>query len=461
MDERIGAFFRPRSVAVVGASSNPEKLGGVILRQLASGFKGEVYAVNPRYDRIDGIPCYRSVGDIPGRVDLAVIAVRAELTPRLVEECGEAGVMGAIVIAGGFSEVGRRDLEEELAASARRSGVRLLGPNCMGVYAPSTGLDTLFTPSNLLPRPASGNVAVLTQSGSFGGIAMAMMAREGIGMSYFVSYGNRADVDEADLIDYLAVDPETRVIAVYLEGLADGRRFMESVARVGSEKPVLVFKAGTTEAGRRAAASHTGSLAGSDLVYEGALRQVGAIRARTTEEFLDLGKALSTQPPSHGPNVGVITNGGGYGVVAVDSLVRAGLRVPPVGGELRARLSRELPPFYPIGNPIDLTGNSTADQYERAVRAFMEDELYHALMVIPLFSVPALDPRETVDVLLSASEDYRKPMVVVSVDVTAEVSSQLGRLERGGIPVYGTPERAAVALAALHRRARASRPWPP
>jgi len=455
MSEGVAAFFEPKSVAVVGASRNPEKLGHVVLRQLLENFEGRVYPVNPKADEILGLKCYPSVTSLPEAVDLAAVAVPAPITPQVVRECGEKGVKAAIVISGGFSEVGNVELEEELKETAKKYGVRIIGPNCMGIYRPSSGLDTLFTPSDRLPRPPRGDVAILTQSGSFGGAILTWLAMEGKGISVFVSYGNRADVDEADLIEYLSEDPETRVIAIYIEGLSNGRRFMEAARRVSPRKPIVVFKAGRSQKGARAVQSHTGSLAGSDSAYEAAFKQSGVVRAYSTEEFLDVSRALARLPLPRGPGVGIITNGGGYGVIAVDALEEQGLEVPDLDEDTRKRLREQLPPYYPVGNPLDLTGSSTPEQYLIGMREMAKSESIDALMVMALYSVPLMEPKRTTDYILQVVEQYGKPVVVVSLDVTPDVAEQNSRLESLGIPVYPAPERAAKALAALWRYARA------
>ncbi len=455
MSEGIAAFFEPRSVAVVGASRNPEKLGHVVLRQLLENFKGKVYPVNPKADEILGLKCYPSVATLPEAVDLAVVAVPAPITPQVVRDCGERRVKAAIVISGGFSEVGNVELEERLKEAAKKHGVRVIGPNCMGIYRPKSGLDTLFTPSDRLPRPPEGDVAILTQSGSFGGAILTWLAMEGKGISLFVSYGNRVDVDEADLIEYLAKDPETRVIAIYVEGLSNGRRFMEAAKRVSTHKPIVVFKAGRSQKGARAVQSHTGSLAGSDSAYEAAFKQSGVVRTYSTEEFLDASRALARLPLPKGPRVGIITNGGGYGVIAVDALEEQRLEVPDLDEDTRKRLREQLPPYYPVGNPLDLTGSSTPEQYLIGMREMARSNSIDALMVMALYSVPLMEPKRTTDYILQVVEQYGKPVVVVSLDVTQEVAEQNSRLESLGIPVYPAPERAAKALAALWRYAKA------
>ncbi len=458
MARELAAFFEPESIAVVGASRSPEKLGHVVLRQLLEGFRGRVYPVNPKAEEILGVRCYPSVADLPEPVDLAVVVVPAPVTPRVVEDCGRRGVKAAIVISGGFSEVGNEELERELREAARRSGVRLIGPNCMGIYRPSVGLDTLFTPSDRLPRPGPGDVAILTQSGSFGGAILTWLAMEGRGISAFVSYGNRADVDEADLLRYFAEDPETRVIAIYVEGLRDGRGFMEAAREVTPSKPVVVFKAGRSQRGASAVRSHTGSLAGSDAAYEAAFKQCGVVRTYSTEEFLDASRALARLPTPRGPRVGIITNGGGYGVIAVDALEERGMEVPELDKATAERLRERLPPFYPVGNPLDLTGSSTPEQYLAGMVEMARSDVIDALIVMALYSVPLMEPRRTTDYILQVLRDYGKPIVVVSLDVTPEVARENSRLEAEGVPVFPSPERAASALAALWRYARLTQP---
>ncbi len=451
----LDVFFKPRSVAVIGASRNPERVGHVILKRLIEiGFPGGIYPVNPKVDQILGLNCYPRVSDIPGDIDLAVIALRADLTPSALEEAAEKGAKGAIVVSGGFSEIGNEQLERKLLEVAKRHGVRVIGPNCLGVFDPKDRIDTLFLPEEVIPRPRPGEVSIITQSGSLGSTLLTMIRKEGRGMSKFVSYGNRLDVDEGDLILYLAEDDDTKVIAAYIEGVADGRKFMESIREASKRKPVVVLKGGRTSSGDRAVRSHTGSLAGRSDIFQAAVLQSGGILVSTLNEFVDVPVALATQPPMFGDRVAVLTNGGGFGILAVDALEVRGFRVTPPSEQLMRKLREMLPSYYPVGNPTDLTGDSTPEQFLEAGLAFVESGEYDALFLIPLFGVPGMVPDKTERLLLELVERSNIPVVATAVPTTPDVEEVLHRMEKRGIPIYPTPERAAAALYGLRQYGR-------
>ena len=448
----LDVFFKPRSVAIVGASRSEEKVGHVILRRMVEiGFEGKIYPINPNADEILGIKCYQSISDIPGSIDLVVVAVRADVTPAIIEEAADKGARGALVISGGFSEVGNWELERKLVEVARRGGIRIIGPNCLGIFDPKDKIDTLFLPERLIPRPGEGKIAVITQSGSLGSTVLTMMRKEGMGISKFVSYGNRADVDEGELLDYLMEDEDTEVIAAYIESVADGRKFMESIRRASRRKPVVVLKGGKTSSGDRAVKSHTGSMAGSSEIFHSAVRQSGGIIVNSLGEFLDSTQTLVSQPPMSGDRVAVITNGGGFGILAVDALESIGFKLNPPSQELERKLRRILPPYYPVGNPTDLTGDSTPEQFLEVGRIFSESGEYDALFIIPLLGVPAMIPSRTLEALSELLRSSKVPIVAVAVPTTDEVDSILRELKKRGLPIFPTPERAAYALLSLKK----------
>ncbi|MEM3393504.1 MAG: CoA-binding protein, partial [Candidatus Methanomethylicia archaeon] len=308
----VDVFFNPKGVAIIGAAREPYKPGHVILRNFLENminnvFKGELYAVNPNADKILGLKCYKSVKNIEGIVDLSVIAIPAKLVPQAIEECGEANVKGTIIISSGFKEVGNYELEEEVKRIARRYGIRIIGPNCVGVYDAYTGVDTIFlqqtktvggTPILATPRPKPGPISIITQSGAMGAAMLDYMSGVEMGISKFISYGNKADVDEVDLIEYLRNDENTRVIILYVESIDRGREFIKVARETSLKKPIVVLKAGRSEGGMRAAASHRGALAGSYKIYEAAFEQSGVILTKTLEELMDCAKALAYQPPA-------------------------------------------------------------------------------------------------------------------------------------------------------------------
>ncbi len=465
-------FFSPRSIAVIGASRDPGSVGHELLRILAEnrlrgGFDWRLYAVNPRADSdILGVPTYRSVNEVPGDVDLGVIVTPARYVPSIVEECGLRGIKNLIVISGGFAEVGEegKRLQDALIRAARRRGMRILGPNCVGVVVPRTGVDTAFLPVEKpfgdgslesLPRPPPGNISLISQSGAFGVACLDYMAGEGLGLAKFVSYGNKADVDEVDLIGYLADDPETRVIIVYAESIERGREFLEAVRRAVAKKPVVVLKAGRTSAGARAASSHTAALAGSDEVYEAALRQAGAIRVYEVEELFDATKALSMQPPARGRRVAVLTDGGGAGVMATDELESRGASVPRLSGRTLAELERmreegEIPPISGISNPVDLTGSATDEHFVRSLEVLLGDPGIDGVVVLALHHVPGVTD-ELPSKLARVAADGGKPVVACDIGQGSYSVAFRDLFDRAGIPASPPPERAARAMVHLIR----------
>ncbi|MDW8034994.1 MAG: CoA-binding protein [Candidatus Korarchaeum sp.] len=369
----LEGFFNPSSIVVIGASRTPGKIGYEILRALVENkrggtFRGDLYAVNPRSDEtILGVPTYKSVLELPKSPDLAVIVTPAPQTPQALEECGEKGIRNAVVISGGFAEVGGEGLilQRVLDEVRRKYGIRIVGPNCVGVVSPSTGVDTLFLPVEKelqdrsyisSPRPKPGSVALSTQSGAFGVACLDYMYGEGIGLSKFISYGNKIDVDEVDVISYLRDDPQTRVILIYAESIDRGREFLELSREVTKEKPIVVLKAGRTSAGARAASSHTAAIAGSDAIYDAAFKQAGIIRVWDMEELFDVAKALAMQPPAEGESIAILTDGGGVGVMAADEAEALGLKLAEFSSFTIERLkelqkSYVIPPIASLLNP--------------------------------------------------------------------------------------------------------------
>ena len=471
--EQLRAFFEPSSIAVVGASRYADKAGHVIFKNLAENkrrglLKAELYPVNPKARMVLGFPCYPSLAKVPGPVDLVVIVVPAKYVPDVMREAARKDVRAAIIISSGFSEVGNHELEEEVVRIGRDAGIRILGPNCLGVYDPYTGVDTLFLPETKVlrtgeeyvatPRPMPGNVAFLSQSGAFGAAALDYMTGTELGLSKFVSFGNRCDVDECAMLSLLKEDERTKVILMYLESVRDGRRFMEVACDVAKQKPIVALKAGRTSAGARAAKSHTGSIAGVDEVYDAAFAQCGVIRVRNMEQFFDVGRALLMQPPARGPNVAIITDAGGPGIMAVDECELRGLKVPELPEGTKAKLRKlieegRIPPFAAIGNPIDLTGSATAEMFEEALKIVLADPEIHGVIIMGLHHVPALS-EDYVDRVAELAKGAGKPVVACDIGETEMASYIRRRFNKLGIPAFESPEDAAVAMWALAARGR-------
>src|SRR5213593_3832220 len=356
-------LFHPARIAVIGASTNPEKKGFQIFRNLRdAGFPGEIIPVNPKGEAILGTPSLKSVVDLPDGVDLAVVIIPAKLVPATILELGERNVPAAIIISGGFAESGDEGaaLQEELVRNARRCGVRLLGPNCQGVNYPYHNLCASWP---LITT--RGEIAIVSQSGTVGAALIDWASEEALGFSAFVSMGNRADVDEAELIDFFADDVSTKAIALYIEGVKDAAKFLSAVR--SCRKPIVIFKAGRTARGRKAAESHTRSLAGSDAIYDGVFRQLGIHRASSLEDLYDFAKALAYLPAPRGPRMLIVTSSGGSAIIATDVAEEEGFSVSPLPPNLAERLREILPAHCIIGNPLDLTGDADAERYREVL----------------------------------------------------------------------------------------------
>ncbi len=455
MTMNLDFLFYPRSVAVIGASHVRGKVGNAIMRSMTLRYEGRVYAVNVKGGEIEvngrRFKVYRSLREVPEAVDVAVIAVPARFVPDVIDECGEKGVKGAVVISAGFKEAGREDLEEELVKRARNWGIRLVGPNCLGVTNIENGFDCNFNPPERQARPSLGSVAFMSQSGAFGAAILDWAARERLGMSKFVSLGNMADLDEADFMLYLKDDDVTEVITAYLEGVKDGRKFLRAAKETTLEKPVVVLKSGRTSAGAKAAASHTGSLAGSYVIYRAAFEQSGVLEARTMRQLFSYAKALAMQKPAMGRRVAIVTNGGGAGVMMSDGLLERGLELAELSKDTQERFRKDieegsLPSHMSYGNPIDVIGDAPSSRYERAMQYVLKDKGVDVLVVIALFQSPALD--EGIVESVARMEDYGKPIVFVAPG--GNFPQKMARnIEIKGVPVYDTTEDAVDAVYAL------------
>jgi acyl-CoA synthetase (NDP forming) len=439
----IDSLFYPRAVAVFGSMSTG-KLGSVLVHQILEGGFKDVFAINPKAQGLPGAPGYAALTEVGQPVDLAVIASPAASVVSVLDDCGQAGIKVAVIITSGFSEAGNQAGEAEVKETAKKYGIRFVGPNCAGVFNSHSN----FYPTLEL-RPPVGETALLTQSGALGGAILGWAEEQGLGFSKFVSYGNRADLDEVELLDYLADDPETKVVAFYIESLAGGgRRFMQAARQFAQRKPLVVIKAGRTQSGQRATFSHTGSLAGSDAVYDSAFQQCGAIRVASVEEMFDLCKAFVSLPPLNGKRLAIVTNSGGPGVLAADRAEELGLQVAEPGPELRQALAAFLPSHCALKNPIDLTVEGTEETYRKTLSAMLQDyDAALALNVCPPF-LPSLPLAKGV---CAAARESGKP-VVANFMAGRTVADSLPYLKEQGIPNFATGERAVAALAYMARR---------
>jgi acetyltransferase len=450
----LAAFFRPRSVAVIGASRDPAKVGGSVVANLrAAGFEGPIWPVNPRADVVQGLPAVQSLLAIDGPVDLAVVAVPAPAVLPALKECVAKGVGGAVLLSAGFREAGAagQAREAELRAWLGAQPIRALGPNCLGWIRPSRRLNATFAPG----MPPAGGIAFLSHSGALATAILDWARARRLGFSFFATLGNQADLTEADILEAAATDCETRVIVGYLEGLADGRRFFEALRRTAARKPVVLLKAGRSPEGARAVSSHTGALAGSDAAFDAAVRQAGAVRARSVEELFDLARCLAAQPLPRGRRVLVVTNGGGLGVIAADAARDAGLVVAPLGPPVQSRLRAVLPPTASPGNPVDLVGDADPARYANALHAVGPDADADSALVI-MTAQAATDAVGVARAVLGGTRGWSRPVVAAFVG-GERVAPGVRILEEAGLPCYPFPEPAVAALAGMALVAERSR----
>jgi acetyltransferase len=446
----LDAIFAPKSVAVVGASEKVGSVGRSILSNLlGSPFGGSVFPVNPKRSSVLGVEAYPTVADVPGSVELAVVATPAATVPGVIGECGAAGVRGAIVVSAGFREAGAAgaELERRVLEQARRDRVRVVGPNCLGVMRPPTGLNATFAARMALP----GGVGLISQSGALCTAILDWSLRERVGFSAFVSVGSMLDVGWGDLIDYLGGDPHTRCIVIYMESVGDARSFLSAAREVALTKPIIVLKAGRTEAAARAAASHTGSLAGSNEVLDAAFRRCGVLRVDTIAEVFYLAEVLAKQPRPKGPRLAVVTNAGGPGVLATDALVRAGGALAELSHESAEALDAFLPPHWSHGNPIDVLGDAGPERYARAVEVAARDPGNDGLLVI-LTPQAMTDPTATAERLRPYARVEGKP-VLASWMGGADVAAGEEILSRAGVATFPYPDTAARVFHAMWRSA--------
>jgi acetyl coenzyme A synthetase (ADP forming)-like protein len=441
-------FFSPRSVAIIGASRSPKKVGHVIFRNfIEGGFKGKVYPVNPNTEDLFGHKCYSSVLKIERRVDLAVIAIPAPIVPAALKQCGKKGIRAAIIVSGGFKEIGRKDIEDDILRVAKKYGIRIIGPNGLGVYDAYSCVDTIFNPRYKLERPDEGRIALMSQSGATMSVLLDWMAMKGYKASKFISYGNATDVDEADLAEYLAGDDKTSVICIYFEGVKRGRKFYETVKKLSGKIPIIALKGGVTSAGHKAVSSHTGNLAGESAVYSAAFKQAGVIEARDLEQIFDFARVLSTQPTPKGNRVQIITDGGGFGVLTADWVMKNKLKLAQMQKSNVEALEKLTPDHAVISNPIDLTGDATTEMYEKCINAALRDSNVDMIVVVALFQPPLLTADVT-DVISDAGRKKKKPIVIVSAGGRyTEVLKK--SLEDSDVPCFSYPERAVSSLRAL------------
>jgi acetyltransferase len=438
----LDKIFNPKAVAIVGASDEEGTVGHALMQNLIDlKFEGKIFPVNIHKTEILGFKAYPNVELIPEPVDLAVIATPAKTVPDIVEQCGRAGIKGLVIISAGFKEIGEegKALEERILESKNKYGLRIIGPNCLGIVRPSTNLNATFI--NRVPKP--GKIAFISQSGALGSAILDWAIHENIGFSNFVSVGSMIDVDFGDLIDYFGTDPKTRSILMYIEGLTNARKFMSAARHFARTKPVIVVKAGKYGESAKAAASHTGSLTGEDMIYDRAFKRAGIVRVEEIADLFNCAEVLGTQPLPKGPNLAIITNAGGPGVMATDAIIARGGKMAKLSPEAMGKLNGLLPPFWSHANPIDILGDARADRYRAVVEACLNDESIDGILII--YTAQAVgDPVEVAESIaeLCKSRGYQNKTILTSFMGYGAVEEANRIFNRNNIPTYSTPEQA-------------------
>ena len=453
----MNRIMKPAAVAVIGASNEEGKIGNSVMKNLVNGgFQGEIHPINPKADEILDRKAFASIADVPGDVDVAVFAIPAKFVPAALEEVGKKGVAGAIMIPSGFGETGNVELQEEIVTIARKHGVRILGPNIYGYYYTPENLSATFC----TPYDVKGGVALSSQSGGIGMAILGFSRSAGMGVSAIVGVGNKADIDEDDLLTFFEQDPNTQLVAMHLEDLKDGRSFAETAKRVSTRKPVVVLKAGRTDQGAKAASSHTGALAGNDRVYDDILKQSGVIRAPGLNDLLEYARGIPLLATPKGENVVIITGAGGSGVLLSDACVDNGLSLMTIPDDLDAAFRKFIPPFGAAGNPVDITGGEPPSTYRNTIALGLADDRIHSL-ILGYWHTIVTPPMVFAKLVVDVVEEYRangihKPVVAsLAGDVQVEEASEY--LYRNGVVAYPyTTEKPVAVLGAKYRWARAA-----
>lgn len=445
---RLDYIFNARSVAVVGASANAGKMGHTILKNIiGGGFAGPIYPINPKAPEILGYPCYQTLLDVPGDIDLVVVAVPAHIVPSVLEQAAEKNTHGAIIISGGFREIGNDDLESEMMAIAKKNKIAIIGPNCQGIN---------YTPNKLCASwplmTSSGVLGIVAQSGTIAAAMGGWAAKEHLGFSCICALGNKSDVNETDMLSFFGNDPKTKVVALNLEGVSDGARFLEIAAQVAKVKPVVVLKPGRTALGAKAAQSHTKSLAGDDRVFDAVCKKTGLIRVNELEEFYDVCKILCLIESMPGCRMQIVTSSGGSGILAADTAVGQGITLPVLDSEIVGALEAVLPSQCVIANPLDLTGDANAQRYEDALTVLAGSDRADGFLVI--FGDPVDGAAEVIEKIRHLSD---KPIVVAYLGGGETELIETEILQKNGVPVFPTPERAMRAAGYLCKYPRADK----
>ena len=448
----LDTFFNPKSVAIIGASRDPEKIGHVLLNNLIeSDYKGKIYPINPSAKIIKNLRCYENITQAvkanKKTIDLVIISIPTEPSIKATEECGKNNIKNILSITAGFSEVGNHDAEKRLKEIIEKYKINFVGPNCLGVIDSFSKLDLIFLPKIRLKRPDKGGISFICQSGAIGSATLDLLSSQGLGFSKFITYGNATTINETHLLEYLGKDKNTDIVCMYVEGVREGRKFIDITKKVSLKKPVIVLKGGLTESGAQATLSHTASLAGSAEVYKGAFKQADIIRADTLYDLYNFAKILEKSPKPKGRKVQVITNGGGFGILCVDGIDKNNLKTSSPSRTTINNLKKKLPKEYVVHNPIDLTGGANEKQYDMAISQCLKDKNIDIILVVLLLQTPLLN-LDIIDIIARHNKKNIKPIVTVMTGGSF-TEAQKHRLESLGVPCYIYPSNAAKAIGAF------------
>lgn len=449
---KLDSFFNPRRIAITGVSINPNSVSGKVVTNLVgSGFKGVVYPVNPDAEAVFGIPCYKSLSELPKTPDLVVICNASKEVPDVVEKAGESGVRNIIIMSAGFKEIGAEglELEKRIKASLKKySGLRILGPNCLGIIVPSLNLNVSFASG----IPKSGNIAFISQSGALCTSVLDWAIEKKIGFSYFISIGNTLDVDYSDLIDFIGEDDKTKSIVLYIESVNQARKFMTAARSFARTKPIVAYKAGRFPESAKVAASHTGAMAAEDAIYDAAFKRMGVTRVFDIGEIFDVVELIGRNRIPKGARLGIVTNAGGPGVMAVDALIAEDGVLAEISEDTFKKLNESLPPYWSKGNPVDVLGDANSKRIAKASQILFEDKTIDAILVI-LTPQAMTNPAATASELSKISEAHKKPLLAAFLG-GEKIKEGVRILNDNGIPVYSTPEQAVRAFMKLVTYAR-------
>ncbi len=442
----LGKFFNPKTIAVIGASRKPEKVGHVLFQNLLdSETKRNIIPINPKAESILGKKAYKDIKDVKTKVDLAIIAVPAKFVLQVIEDCNKKSIKNVLIVTSGFSETGDKSAEEKLRDTLNKHGMKAIGVNCLGIYDAYSDLNALFIPKKRMELPQKGGISFVCQSGAIGLAIIDLAAAKGYKFSKFVSYGNATQLDESDYLEYLAKDKTTKVICMYVEGVKDGEKFFKTAKKVSRVKPIVIVKGGLSKEGKQATLSHTGSLAGTKETYYGIFSQTNIIRADNLEEMFHIASVLENPIKVKGNRVLIITNGGGYGIVSTDNISASrNLKFAELSKESQKGLRKAMPQYVNIRNPLDISGDATSERYEKALQYALPDPNVDAILLVALYQTPLIKENIT-KIIIDAKKSTSKPILVVSTGsgFTEHLSE---KLEEQNIPVFDFPHSAIFAL---------------